>query len=634
MASDPTQIERTLGHAGDAPSAARPLEGASDFNRYFAYRVYLGNLAFTPDGQEIAYIVNTSGQYNIWRQAIAGGWAWQVTTFEREVVRAVLWTPGGELIGLADPDGTERPQMFAVPAAGGVVRILTTEADAQHRLTPDALAPDGRHLAYSGGGLTSAQMDVCVRDLQSGETRTLLADGGSYTAINWSPNGRLVAVVDQRSSAETRCWLVDASSGEAEEVLPHEGERYLMPGPWLPDGSGFYAIADWGREFRGVAFYDLTSRTLSWVLTPSWDVEHLCVSRDGQRMVWVLNEQGRSQLYVRDANQTALRVAGLPQGVIEQIALAPDGQTVALRINGPTTPPDVYVVMLGATAGQETPRLRRLTHGMLGGLAPEELIAPELVTLRDPDDREIPAWLYRPRRADADHPAPAVLALHGGPDDQERSEYRALFQYLLGRGVAFLAPNIRGSTGYGASYRKQIEHDWGGGELQDIAAAAAYLRGLPWVDGHRLAVYGGGFGGFAALSAATRLPELWAAAVDIVGPSNLATFVRSAPPSLRSSIVGPAGDPEAETAFLLARSPITYAGQVRVPLLILQGANDLQVPRAEADQMVERLQQLGCEVDYTVFADEGHDFASWRNQLRAARQIAEFLIRHLLDVTV
>ena len=177
-------------------------------------------------------------------------------------------------------------------------------------------------------------------------------------------------------------------------------------------------------------------------------------------------------------------------------------------------------------------------------------------------------------------------SIHGGPEAQERVEYSAFYQYLLARGIGVLAPNIRGSTGYGVAYQKLIHRDWGGAELRDIEAAAQYLGALPWVSEQRIGVYGGSFGGFATLSAVTRLPDYWTAAVDIVGPSDLITFVRSVPPTWRRMMSVWVGDPETDAEFLRERSPITHVENVRAPLLVLQGANDPRVVKAESDQMV------------------------------------------------
>lgn len=620
-----------LQETGPAPEHTEHDRGRdTDFARYYAVRNHFGPIALSPDQTQVAYIANTSGQFNIWRQGVNGGWPSQITTFEDESVRSLIWTASGDIIGSADHAGGEQYELFTVPAQGGAVRYLTDRPDAQYELSEEGLSPDGRYLVFSGNDRIPTDGDVLIRDMQTGETRRALANGHFNVAINWSPDGRFVTVMDVRSNTDMHMWLLEAATGEARELLPHEDECYLAPGPWLPDSSGLYLITDRGTQFKGIARYLLATDSVEWVLKPEWDVEQLSLSADGRRLLWTLNESGRSQLHVRDNDQASLRVSGLPIGVIEYMKLSPDGKTLALRINSATAPAEVYALSLGAIGSVSTPHLRRLTYGMLGGLAPADLIAPELVRYRTFDGREIPAWLYRPRGASEQRPAPVVISIHGGPEAQERVEYRALYQFLLSRGIGVLAPNIRGSTGYGKAYQTLIHRDWGGAELKDIQAAAEYTRALSWVNSHKLGIYGGSFGGFATLSAVTRLPEYWAAAVDIVGPSNLLTFVRSVPPTWRRMMAAWVGDPEEDADLLRERSPITYVSQIRAPLLVLQGANDPRVVKAESDQMVETLKSQGHEVEYIVFPDEGHGFTRRTNLLRAYSLTANFFERRLL----
>jgi dipeptidyl aminopeptidase/acylaminoacyl peptidase len=189
---------------------------------------------------------------------------------------------------------------------------------------------------------------------------------------------------------------------------------------------------------------------------------------------------------------------------------------------------------------------------------------------------------------------------------------------------------VRGSTGYGLAWQRQIYKDWGGIDLEDFAAAAAYLKSLDWVETGRLAVMGTSYGGFAALSCMTRLPDLWAAGVSICGPANLETLARSMPPSWATTVTTMIGDPDTEADRLRARSPVTYAGQIAASLLVIQGANDPRVPKAEADQIVSAALSNGVDVTYLVFDDEGHGFTSRENHTRAHTAIAEFLGKHLL----
>ena len=223
-----------------------------------------------------------------------------------------------------------------------------------------------------------------------------------------------------------------------------------------------------------------------------------------------------------------------------------------------------------------------------------------------------------------------MLSIHGGPEAQERAIYQPLYQYLLSRGIGVLATNIRGSTGYGKTFQRLVQRDWGGGDLKDWDYAARWLREQDWVDADRIGVFGGSYGGFAVLSCVTRLPDYWAAAVDIFGPSNLITFAKAVPPTWRRMMKRFVGDPEEDAELLRERSPLTYIDNVRAPLLVIQGAKDPRVVKPESDQLVEKLREVGRTVEYVVFEDEGHGFTKRPNELKAMRLSAEWLERHLL----
>jgi dipeptidyl aminopeptidase/acylaminoacyl peptidase len=408
-------------------------------------------------------------------------------------------------------------------------------------------------------------------------------------------------------------------------LTPHEGETRYAPGPWTADGSGIYVLSDEGREFMGIALLSVETGEREWIETPDLDIDEVAASADGRVLAWVENDRGWSRLRLRDLEAGAdLPEPKLPPGTISPLdagmSLSRDGGRLAIVWDQPGRPADVYVV---ETA---TGDARPVTESRSAALAQLSLREPELIAYESFDGREIPAWLFRP---EGDAPAAFVLAVHGGPEAQERPNFRPVYQYLLSRGIGVLATNIRGSTGYGKAYQKLIHRDWGGGDLEDWRYAAEWLKAQPFVDAERLGVYGGSYGGFATLSCVTRLPEYWAAAVDIVGPSNLVTLARSVPPQWERFMAQWVGDPNTEEEFLLERSPISYVDHVKAALLVIQGAKDPRVKQAESDQMVDRLRELGREVEYEVFEDEGHGFTRYANEVRAYRLACDWLERHL-----
>jgi dipeptidyl aminopeptidase/acylaminoacyl peptidase len=596
------------------------VPAAPPFEQFFAYRRFMPVAQFTPDGERVLFVSNISGQFNLWSVGVEGGWPEQLTTFSDRSVREVAVAPDGTILFAADRDGDEFTQLFRIPAGGGWPEQLTDLPQVQHHLFPGAWAPDGRSFAFHANSRRPQDGEVFRWD-GSGEPRYLFGEGKYAFAGDFSPDGATLQALDFRSNVDVSLYAVDTASGEAVELTPHEGEVKFYPGPWARDGSGFYLLTDEGREFQGIAFQHLEPGRREWVETPERDVDELAGSADGRVLAWTENLDGWARVRVRDLERGEdLPEPRLPQGTGSAfgsgLALSRDGSRLALVWEQPGRPPEVYVV---ETATGEA---RPVTESRLGGLRGLGLREPELVSYPSFDGREIPAWLYRPER---DGPAPFVLSIHGGPEAQERPIYRPVYQYLASRGIGVLATNIRGSTGYGKTYQKLIHHDWGGGDLEDWRHAAEWLRAQDFVDGERLGVYGGSYGGFATLTCVTRLPEYWAAAVDVVGPANLLTFVRAVPPTWRRFMARWIGDPDTEEDFLRERSPITYVDQVRAPLLVLQGAKDPRVVQAESDQMVERLRELGREVEYVVFEDEGHGFTRYTNEVRAARLTCEWL---------
>ncbi len=466
-------------------------------------------------------------------------------------------------------------------------------------------------------------MDIVLYETATTKTHRPMPTGKRFYPISWSPDSRHLLVSEFNSNTDQKIHILDVLTGEIINATPEDG--LFSPGTWSADGSGFYLFTSFEREFTGLAFYSLASSSWNWMETPDHDVENAVVSKN-DTLVWSVNENGASKLYGRDLNtKQNLKMPELPLSVIAGMDIAPDGSRLAFTLARPIEASNLYEIELANS------NIEALSQSMLGGIEMEDLTEPSAVFYPSFDDRQIPAWLYRPEGTGK---FPVVLSIHGGPEAQERTQYNynGLYQYLLNRGIGILAPNIRGSTGYGLSYQKLIHRDWGGDELKDIEHAAKYLNALDWVDSQRLAVFGGSFGGFATLSAAARLPEYWACAVDIVGPANLLTFVQSVPPHWRPTMKNWVGDFEEDREFLIERSPLTYVDQIRVPLLVIQGAKDPRVVQAESDQMVERIRQNGGDVEYYVDENEGHGATRRENSIKWMQIVADFLEAQLLNM--
>jgi len=598
--------------------------------QFFAVRRFSSVLDFTADGTHLLFANNISGQFNLWRVPVEGGWPDQLTAFADETVRGVGVSPtDGRIVFCADHDGDEFHQLYLLDSDRGWPEKLTDEPKVQHNVGSASWSPDGTKFTYAANARKPTDMEVWVRDAETGETRPVFGEGKFSFPGHFSPDGSKLLALDFRNNSDVSIHLIDLESGESRELTPHDDDAIFFPGPWAQDGSGFYMVSDAGSEFRGLAFYDLASDSHDWVEQPTQDVDDVAMSADGRVLGWIVNDEGYDRLRLRDLEtgqdlpEPELPAGARPHltGAEPPLAISPDGMHAALIAASPRRPPEAWVVET------RTGKARAVTDSRLGGLLEDDLVDAELVSYPSFDGRDIPAWLYRPA---VDGKAPVVLSIHGGPEAQERPVYQALYQYLLSRGIAVLATNIRGSTGYGKSYQRLVQRDWGGGDMQDWEHAVKWLRNQDWVEPERIGVYGGSYGGFAVLTCVTRLPQYWAAAVDIFGPSNLVTFAKAVPPTWKRFIARFVGDPETEAEFLMERSPITYVENVQTPLLVIQGATDPRVVKGESDQLVDKLKSLGRDVEYVVFDDEGHGFTKRANELKAYGLAAGWLEQHLL----
>lgn len=368
------------------------------------------------------------------------------------------------------------------------------------------------------------------------------------------------------------------------------------------------------------------------------------MSPDGKNLLWTENVDGYSNLFIKNIHNGEIKEISVlsRKGVIEDLKISNDGKKLGIMIDTPTSPTNIYVVDIDNYGKSKS---NAITSSLLGYIADDVLIEPKVIKYMSFDGLEISAFLYLPqnnykknkRTNNTPHSSTkfgAVLSIHGGPTAQERPyyDYSGLYQYLSHNGLVIIAPNFRGSTGYGKGFEKKIYHDWGGKELKGIEYAVKWLLSQNWIDSSRIGVIGASFGGFATLNCITRLPQYnWKVAVDIVGPSNLITFAESVPEHWKRFMNELVGNIETEVDFLKERSPITYISNVnpKVKLLVIQGANDPRVAKKESDQIVEKLKINGINVEYMIFEDEGHGFTKYSNSVKALKASAEFLVKGL-----
>jgi dipeptidyl aminopeptidase/acylaminoacyl peptidase len=377
--------------------------------------------------------------------------------------------------------------------------------------------------------------------------------------------------------------------------------------------------------------------TIEPVISQAADLELMTRSPDGRMLAFAANREGASELCVLDLASGAIRLApalGKVPGVVGMmdrgVAFSPDSGRLAFSFTSAVRTSDIYLWDLG------TDRVWPATRSAHGGVPIDSFVAPELIhyptfdTVGDGTTRQIPAWFFRPPRQPGE-PVPVILLVHGGPEGQTRPYFHPLVQYFVNRGYAILAPNVRGSTGYGKAYSHLDDVEKRMDSVADLAFAVRWLQQQPGVDGGRLVVFGGSYGGFMVLSALCTYPDLWAAGANIVGISSFVTFLENTSDYRRAHREAEYGSLDTDREFLESISPINHVDQIEAPLIVIHGANDPRVPLSEAEQLVEALSGRGVSVEFIVFDDEGHGIAKLKNKLVAYPAIADFLDRVLMD---
>ncbi len=620
------------------------------FERFASRRAYYA-FDFLPNSDGVLYSSNTSGQFNLWRQAppikvgrgsrSEAGPCRQLTGFDEWSVRNFFVDPKGKFsLVFADKDGDENYQLFLVDNEAGWQREVVMKPGVRNQFGKSALSPNGKFAAYSNNERNPRFMDIVLTRLSDGRTKHVLEGESTNFVGEWSPEGRYLTVAETTTAIDDcNILLLDTRTGKTKSLTPHDDKSLHNPGPWDPKGNGFYLTSNEGREFLGIAYIETKGSKepkLHWIETPDHDIDHIALSPNGRIFAWESNEDGYSFIHLKDLRTGKLLGKPISTGGVlspgwientKTFKFSPDGKKILFLLTTPTQPTDLYVLRVADR------KITRFSYGFIGNIPERILVNPKLIAYESFDGKAIPAFLYRPKtKTEGSDRIPAVIWVHGGPESQEQPGYlyAGAYQYLLSRGIAILAPNFRGSTGYGRSYRRLIHHDWGGAELKDIEYAAKYLQSTGSIDPNHIGITGASFGGFTTLGAVTRLPEYWSVGVDVFGPSNLVTMAKSFPEFWKPWVADFIGDPESEMQFLLERSPITYIQNVRCPILIVQGANDPRVVKNESDQIVEKLREMQREVEYIVFPDEGHGFTKRKNEFVTTKAACNFLVDHLV----
>ncbi|MBV9210345.1 MAG: S9 family peptidase [Acidobacteria bacterium] len=621
--------------------AAQQSKEAYGIERYLNIRSSTSP-AISPDGKRVAFLTNITGTPQVWMLGAQGGWPEQMTFYE-DRVDYVFWSPDGTgLVFGKSKGGDENAQLYWMSPDGSEIKALTNDPKVRHNF--GGFSHDGKWISYSSNKRNPNYFDVYVMELATGREQLVYQQDGSNNPVAWSFSDKKLVVSrgNEELSLNNDLYLVDLTTKQATHLTPHEGAAQFGNVRFTPDDHSILFGTNDKREFYSLAQMDLQSKRVDIIDDTEWDLDSFEISPDGGLIAYTINRDGYSELYLRrlDTNgKPLITVVGakeaplkLPaKGIVTSLRFsrdmtgeaARDGNKLAFVFNSSRNPSDVWLYDL------KTRQLNQITHSSLAGIPQSSFVEPELIRYKTFDGREIPAWYYRPQPQSSSKSLPVIVSAHGGPEGQAQPSFSAIFQYFLSRGYAVLAPNVRGSTGYGKTFTHLDDVRKREDSVKDLAAGVEWLKTAGGADAKRIAVMGGSYGGYMTLAAITLYPELWAAAVDTVGIANYESFLKNTSGYRRKLREVEYGSLERDLEFLKSISPLYKVDRIKAPLMVIQGKNDPRVPYTEAEQIVAALKKRGAIVEYKLFDDEGHGVAKLTNRLIVYPLMADFLDKYM-----
>jgi dipeptidyl aminopeptidase/acylaminoacyl peptidase len=560
-----------------------------------------------------------------------GGSREQLTFFKDNVENVWIQpTHGNYFVFGKDIGGDENYQRYRFDFDSGAITLLT---DGKSRNTDGVWSNAGDLFTYGSTRRHGKDVDLWAMNPADPKSNRMLVqlEGGGWTPIAFSPDDRKLLIGEYISANEKYLWLVDMKSGSKSPFLTKTGNEKIVysHAEFSRDGNGIYAMTDKDSEFLRLAYIDLATKTHTFLTDDiKWDVEDFSLSWDGKTIAFVVNEDGRGVLHLLETATGKERpVPQLPVGLVGGVRWHKNNRDLGFWLISVHSTLDTYSLDI------ETGNVERWTFSESGGLNMEKFAEAELIKWRSFDGRMISAWEYK-APAQFSGKRPVIIEIHGGPEGQSRPAPLGAWNYLVDEfGVTILHPNVRGSTGYGKTFVTLDDGLLREDSYKDIGTLLDWIEQQPDLDAQRVMVTGGSYGGFMTLAAATQYADRIRCAVDVVGPSNLVTFLKNTSEyrqDLRRAEYGDERDPKV-LEFLNRIAPLNHVEKITKPLFVIQGENDPRVPLSESVQMVQAVRAHGTPVWYLMAKDEGHGFTKKKNRDYQMMATVFFVKKYLLN---
>jgi dipeptidyl aminopeptidase/acylaminoacyl peptidase len=586
----------------------------------------VGDTAWSPDGKSIVFVSNITGRNNLWVVPAEGGWPMQLTVSDQRQTHPT-WSPNGKWIAYqSDYDGDEQWDIFFVsPKTGQVVNVTKTREVSEESPT---WSPDGRYLAYEVKPKTSSSPEIDVFDTVLREVKHVTS-GTAADKLNsnpiWSKDGTFIVYTQEEAKGtNSNIFVAEVATGTSTLLTPHQGESLYSANDFSPDGKTILVTSNAGNGVDNAGLLDVATKKIKWLTEGKWEVQDGHFAPSGKSVTWRANVEGNTDIYIHDLALGKTAKLPLPEGVNSlggsESAFTHDGSSLLYYHNGPNAPSDAWVYHLGS--GKST----QVTHSLMAGIPANHFVEPFLVHYPSRDGKwTISAFVYVPRNMQRNGQNAAIVYIHGGPAAQSVNSFNRFIQHIVNQGYMVIAPNYRGSTGYGKAFQQANLFDMGGGDLQDVLAATDFLKATGYPDPKKVIAMGGSYGGYLTMMAVTKAPDVWAAGVPIVPFVNWFTEIANEDPVLQQSDKATMGDPDKNPDLFRDRSPIFFVDQIKAPLLLLAGAHDPRCPEEETLQVVDAVKKRRGVAEHKIYENEGHGFAKVENQIDAYQRVTDFL---------
>ncbi len=613
--TDPVKLE-SLSLADFQPI---PLE------KFFMARQFEG-ATWSPDGKQIAFTSNISGRMNIWIVGSNGGWPKQLTVSDQRQ-NAPAWSPDGKWISyLSDKDGDELWDVYIVNVKTGETKNLTLSPKTEEGRA--SWSPDSKKIAYDVRPKDKAAYEIDVLDISTSKT-THITQNTPEDLLNgnpiWSHDGKSLAwTLEKADEKNSDVMIADVTTGKVENLTNHGKDQLFTVAAWSPDDKSLLITSDANNGYSNVGVLDIATKKIRWLTNDKWEMQAATFTPDGKRAIWAGNVDGAIGIYAGDLATGKIDALPVGPGVnwmgdIDE-PVSRDGTRLLYTHDAASSPRSLWVYDFN------TNKATQVTDALLGGMNQHELVEPTLVHFPSKDRKyNLSAWVYMPYNIQPNHKYPAIVYVHGGPVDQSTSSFYPLLQYFVNLGYVVIAPNYRGSSGYGKAFQDANRMDAGGAELQDIVDAAEFIKKSHYVDQKNIVLMGRSYGGYLTLMGVTKFPDEWSAGVPIVPFANWFTAYQNEDATLQASDHQFMGDPVTNKSLWMDRSPAMFVDRIKVPLIILAGGHDPRCPKTEAEAIAQSIRKNGGKVQLKVYEDEGHVFSKMENILDAYKRISDFL---------